>query len=120
MRILIVDDSRAMRMIVKRTLRQAGYGDHTIEEAVNGKQALDVIEDSPPGLVLSDWAMPEMTGIELLQAVKDKKLGVKIGVVTSQGTPEMRQQAMDLGAAFLLVKPFTSDDLGKALAPVLG
>ena len=120
MRILVVDDSRAMRMIVKRTLRQAGYGDHDVEEACNGKEALESIEENPPGLVLSDWAMPEMTGIELLEALKEKKISVKIGVVTSQGTPEMRQQAMDLGALFLLAKPFTADDFGKAFQPVLG
>lgn len=120
MRILIVDDSRAMRMIVKRTLRQAGFGSHKVEEAANGKEALEAIESNPPGLVLTDWAMPEMNGLELLQAVKEKNLPVKMGVVTSQGTTDMRNMASDAGAIFLLTKPFTAQDFEKALQPVLG
>lgn len=120
MRILVVDDSRAMRMIVKRTLRKAGYGDHTIEEAADGKQAFDAISASPPDLVLTDWAMPEMTGIELLEALNEAGIQVKIGVVTSQGTPEMRDQALAAGARFLLTKPFTADSLKEAIEPVIG
>lgn len=120
MKILIVDDSRAMRMIVRRALRQAGFDGHEVEEASNGKEALDMIQKGAPGLVLTDWAMPEMNGIELLQAVRERNLRVKIGVVTSQGSPEMREQAEAAGAIFLLTKPFTAEDLGAALRPVLG
>ena len=119
MRILIVDDSRAMRMIVKKTLRQAGFKDVTVEEASNGKEALDMIEKSTPDLVLTDWAMPEMTGIELLEAIKEKGIRVKIGVVTSQGTPEMQEAAKEAGALFLLTKPFTAETFEKVLAPVI-
>ena len=120
MKILIVDDSRAMRMIVKRALRQAGFGGHKVEEASNGKEALDAIQSALPDLVLTDWAMPEMTGIELLEAIQAQQIKVKIGVVTSQGTPEMRQQAATAGALFLITKPFTADTLRDALEPVLG
>jgi two-component system, chemotaxis family, chemotaxis protein CheY len=119
MKILIVDDSSAMRMIVKRTMRQAGFGDHTITEATNGREALEAIKGNKPDLVLTDWAMPEMTGIELLKAVKEQQLGVKIGVVTSQGSAEIRKQAMDEGALFVLLKPFTPDTFKDALDPVL-
>ena len=120
MRILIVDDSRAMRMIVRRTLRQAGYGDHTVEEATNGREAQEAIQASPPDLVLSDWNMPEMTGIELLEALRAAGDQTKLGFVTSQGTPEMRQWANEAGALFLITKPFTADHFKDALRPVLG
>lgn len=120
MKILVVDDSRAMRMIVIRTLRRAGFGSHTVTEASDGKEALAAIQDQEPDLVLTDWAMPEMTGIELLHAVKDQGIRVKIGVVTSQGTPDMQQQAKNAGAIFLLTKPFTVDSFKELLDPVLG
>jgi two-component system, chemotaxis family, chemotaxis protein CheY len=119
MKILIVDDSKAMRMIVKRTLRQAGYEDHMIEEAGNGVEALKSIQASAPDLVLADWNMPEMSGIELLQAIKQNGLTLKFGFVTSEGTPEMRQRAESEGALFLITKPFTTEAFQKVLAPVL-
>jgi two-component system chemotaxis response regulator CheY len=119
MKVLIVDDSRAMRMIVKRTLRQAGFTGLTIQEASNGKEALDTIISDSPDLVLTDWNMPEMTGIELLHALKEQSIKVKVGVVTSQGTAEMQSQAKDAGALFLLAKPFTADSFRAALEPVI-
>jgi len=119
MRILVVDDSKAMRMIVKRTLRQAGYEEHLIEEAGNGVEAMQSIQSAPPDLVLADWNMPEMNGIELLQALKQNGLTIKFGFVTSEGTPEMRQRAEAEGALFLITKPFTAETFQKALAPVL-
>ena len=78
MKVLIVDDSRAMRMIVKRTLRQAGFSGLHVEEAGNGKEALESIEAGAPDLVLTDWNMPEMTGIELLHALQAKQISVKV------------------------------------------
>ena len=55
MNILVVDDSKAMRMIMIRTLRHAGYGDHDVVQAGNGAEALSMIEASPPDLILCDW-----------------------------------------------------------------
>ena len=66
MKILVADDSRVMRQIVIRALRQAGEGGHDIAEAENGRHALEVIAAHRPDLVLSDWNMPEMTGIDFL------------------------------------------------------
>ena len=73
MKILIVDDSKAMRMIVTRTLRQAGYGDHTFVEAVDGADGLAKVASEAPDLVLSDWNMPEVTGIEFLRALRGER-----------------------------------------------
>jgi two-component system, chemotaxis family, chemotaxis protein CheY len=119
MRILIVDDSKAMRLIVKRTLRQAGYGDHTVDEAEDGKEALEAILKAPPDLVLTDWNMPNMTGIELMEALKTQCPTVKAGFVTTEGTPEMRKRATDAGALFLITKPFTPENFKEALDRVL-
>lgn len=115
MRIFIVDDSMAMRMLVKRALREAGYGDHTIEEAANGKDALEAIRESPPDLVLSDWHMPGMNGMELLEELRKANIGVRFGFVTTEGTPEMRQKVKDAGADFLIAKPFTADAIKEAI-----
>ncbi len=119
MKILIVDDSKAMRMIVKRTLRQAGYGDHSIEEAANGAAAFDAVKNWNPDLVLSDWNMPEMNGLELLQALRKDGAAVKFGFITSKGTTEMRKTAAEEGALFLISKPFTADTIQDALIGVL-
>lgn len=120
MKILIVDDSKAMRMIVRRTLRQAGFGDHAVTEANNGKEALDAVRQSAPDLILSDWNMPEMSGIELLDSLRAEGVAVKFGFVTTERTPEMRARASEAGAAFLIVKPFTPDDFKEALTPLVG
>lgn len=119
MKVLIVDDSKAMRMIVKRTLRQAGFDQCETEEATNGKEALTLIENSIPDLVLSDWNMPEMNGIQLLEQLKSSGKDVKLGFVTSEGTPEMRQKAEEAGALFLIAKPFTAETFQNALQGVL-
>ena len=119
MRILIVDDSRAMRMIVSRVLRQAGHGESNLEEAENGQVALDIIRAGAPDLVLSDWNMPVMTGIELLNHIKAEGIVVKFGFVTSEHTQEMREQAIAGGALFLLTKPFTPDAFQEVLSTIL-
>lgn len=119
MRILIVDDSKAMRLIVRRHLRQAGLDGHEIEEAVSGKDALDKIRVSAPQVVLSDWNMPEMTGIELLEALGKEGIKLLFGFVTSEGTPEMRSRAAAAGAKFLIAKPFSPEDFETALRPLV-
>jgi two-component system chemotaxis response regulator CheY len=118
-RILIVDDSKAMRMIVRRTLKQAGYGSYDVEEAANGAEAFEKIRVEPPRLVLSDWNMPDMSGYELLQKLKDAEIKLPFGMITTEGTPEMRQKAMDAGALFLIQKPFTADELARAVGTIL-
>ncbi|MBI4878654.1 MAG: response regulator [Planctomycetes bacterium] len=119
MKILIVDDSRAMRMIVMRTLRQAGFADHKLAEAANGAEALKSIESEPPDLVLCDWNMPEMSGIELLGRLRAEGRGVKFGFVTSEGNPEMKTTARDAGALFFVTKPFSVEAFQDALASVI-
>jgi two-component system, chemotaxis family, chemotaxis protein CheY len=120
MRLLVVDDSRVMRQIVVRTLRQAGYDGHEVVEAVDGVDALAKMGERAPDLVLSDWNMPNMTGIELLRALRGNGIDVPFGFVTSEGSDDMREVAQAAGAQFVIVKPFTPEGFRDALSPVLG
>lgn len=119
MRVLIVDDSKAMRMIVIRTLRQAGFGEHTFEEACNGKEALKMLLADTPDLVLCDWNMPEMSGIELLRELRNEGCEVQLGFVTSESSPEIKKEAEDAGASFLICKPFTAATMEGTLNSIL-
>ncbi|MGY1748609.1 MULTISPECIES: response regulator [unclassified Modestobacter] len=119
MKILVTDDSRVMRQIVIRTLRQAGYDDHDIIEAEDGQQCLAKIGSDKPDLVLSDWNMPNMTGIECLEALRASGSQVPFGFVTSEGSPEMREKAANAGALFLIAKPFNEDTFKDALDGVI-
>jgi two-component system chemotaxis response regulator CheY len=118
-KILVVDDSKAMRMIVQRTLRQAGFTSHAVSEACSGVEALALLRKEPFDVVLSDWNMPEMSGIELLEAVKREKISVQFGFITSESTPAMREQATTGGASFLIAKPFTVESFEQTLRGVL-
>ena len=119
MNVVVADDSRVMRQIVVRTLRQAGY-EWDITEAENGKEAFDLAMANDPDLVLSDWNMPEMTGIEMLQALNAAGSEIPVGFVTSEGSQQMRDMAEAEGALFLIAKPFTPEGFQEALAPLLG
>jgi two-component system chemotaxis response regulator CheY len=119
MRVLIVDDSRAMRMIVIRELRKAGFDEHSFEEAGNGKEALEQIRKAEPDLVLADWNMPEMSGLELLQALRAEGRALPFCFITTEATPELKKVALDAGAALVIAKPFTADSLRMGLAPYL-
>ena len=114
-----MDDSKAMRMIVRRTLRLAGYH-HEVKEAASGAEALKVIQSDPVDMVLSDWNMPEMTGLELLHNLQGLGKAVKFGFVTSESSDDMRAAAKDAGALFLITKPFTADGFRAVLQPIIG
>jgi two-component system, chemotaxis family, chemotaxis protein CheY len=117
MKIMIVDDSTAMRMIVKKTLRLAGFEGHDITEAVDGAAALTAIKTAKPDLVLSDWNMPNMTGLQLLEALNGDGIKVTFGFITTEATPDMRAKAMGAGAKFLISKPFTPESFKEHLSP---
>jgi two-component system chemotaxis response regulator CheY len=116
MKIMIVDDSSAMRMIVKKTLRQAGFDGHEISEAEDGVKALAAIKACAPDLVLSDWNMPNMTGLQLLEALRASGVKLSFGFVTTEATPDMRLRAFGAGAKFLISKPFSPESFKEALA----
>ena len=119
MSILVADDSRVMRAIVMRTLRQAGYGKYTVKEASDGEQAHREVLAAPFHLVLADWNMPGMSGLELLCALRAAGSTVPFGLVTAAGSSDIREQAQASGA-FVIAKPFTADAFRQVLDPVLG
>jgi two-component system chemotaxis response regulator CheY len=119
MKILVVDDSKAMRMIVVRTLRQAGFAGLEIVEAENGKEGFELVQSIKPDLVLSDWNMPEMTGIEFLRALRGSGDATPFCFVTSEGSEEMRTTAGEAGALGLIAKPFTEDAFRDTLSSVV-
>ena len=119
MKILVVDDSRAMRMIVVRTLRQAGFNGHEVLEAENGREALELVAAHRPDLILSDWNMPEMTGIDFLATLRSRGDATPFCFVTSEGSDEMREQAAAAGALGLIAKPFTVEAILDVLSPVV-
>src|SRR5579863_1309775 len=118
MAILVVDDSRAMRMIVTRELRKAGY--ENVVEAENGAVALETISGGGVDLVLSDWNMPDMNGIDLLTNLRAGGNTVPFGFVTSETAGDVRARAFEVGASFIITKPFTSDDLDREICLALG
>ncbi len=105
-------------MIVGRTLRQAGYDNVEVIEAANGLDALDAVSAHLPDLVLSDWNMPELNGIEFLRCLRERGDQTPFGFVTSEGSYDMRMVAMAAGAAFLISKPFSDEAFRDAIGSV--
>ena len=118
MKVLIVDDSRVMRMMVRRTLRQAGLDKFDVQEAENGALGLAAVKANHPDLILSDWNMPEMSGIDFLRHVREAGITTAFGLVTSEGSAEARAEAMREGANFLIQKPFDVADFKAILQSI--
>jgi len=116
MLLILADDSAVMRRIVLRTLRQVGLANLQVLEASDGNILVDLVRANDADLVLSDWNMPNMTGLEALKAIRAGGSQVPFGFITSEGTDAMREQAEKAGASFLLVKPFTADGMEKVLS----
>lgn len=115
MRILVVDDFATMRKIVRNVLKQINQTDVT--EAENGKAALAVLRAEQIGLIISDWIMPEMTGIDFLRACKDDPDLKRIPfiMVTAEAQKESVIEAIKGGVDNYIVKPFTPDKLQAAI-----
>ncbi|MBL8290431.1 MAG: sigma-54-dependent Fis family transcriptional regulator, partial [Bryobacterales bacterium] len=115
-RILVVDDEENLRRVTQLKLLQAGYEAMTASE---GSQALDVLSKYPQDLVLTDLKMPGMSGIELLQRIKEEYPEVIVVVVTAYGTIESAVEAMRMGAYDYLIKPVNSDALKRVVSRAL-
>lgn len=109
---LVVDDSRVIRTILARTLKELGFD---VREAADGKEALEVIEAemTSVSLVLVDWNMPEIDGLELLKRLRGKPELASLVVVMVTSETELGQMAaaLEAGANEYIMKPFTKDIL---------
>ena len=119
LRILLVDDSPTSRKMVRNALERANPRCHDFYEASNGLEGLGHVDAWRPGLVISDWKMPEMSGLELLRGVRVRAGAPPFYFLTSEATEENRALAMAEGARGLIAKPFRHDALLRALEPVL-
>ena len=118
-RILAVDDSAAMRQMVGITLSGAG---HQVEQATDGREALQIAGRSKFDLVITDVNMPNMDGITLVRELRGlaSYRYVPLLVLTTEATPERKQQGKAAGATGWLVKPFNPERLLATIAKVLG
>lgn len=119
--ILLVDDSAAIRKILQRVLRQTGLSIGAIHEAGDGKEALELLNAHPVRMILTDINMPKMDGLQLLAAVKGNTQSAAIPVImiTTEGGETKVAEAVRLGAAGYVRKPFTADQIKEKLAGML-
>ncbi|MBN2299325.1 MAG: chemotaxis response regulator CheY [Deltaproteobacteria bacterium] len=115
MKILVVDDFSTMRRIVKNILRQLNF--NNIIEADDGSTALDVLQKEKIDMVVSDWNMPKMTGLELLKAIRsdDALKDIPFLMVTAEAQQENIIEAVKSGVSNYIVKPFTAETLGQKI-----
>ncbi|ASC68147.1 response regulator [Achromobacter denitrificans] len=116
--ILVADDSATMRMIVQATLTGAGW---KVLTAGNGQEALEMARRHPVDLVVSDWNMPVMGGLELIQGLReeDQYLDVPVLVLTTEDDVDSKMAARDLGVCGWLSKPVDPDVLVELASELL-
>ncbi len=107
-KIIIVEDNETMRLAMGETLRREGY---EIFEFAKAKEALDYFKQNPVPLIISDLRMDEMDGIELLREIKKENGATEFIIVSAYGTVDSAVEAMHLGAADFMTKPFSNEEL---------
>lgn len=119
-KILVVDDFATMRRIVKNILTQLGY--KLIIEADDGTSALEILKNEKVDLIISDWNMPKMTGLDLLKAVRAdvKTAATPFIMVTAEAQQDNIILAVKAKVSQYIVKPFTAETLGEKINKVFG
>lgn len=119
MRVLIVDDSATMRRIIRNNLKFAGHDDAV--EAGNGAEGLACLAGGSVGMVITDWNMPEMNGIEFVKAIRsnDQLKHLPILMITTVAERENIMTALAAGVTNYIVKPFDAETLKKKLDEIL-
>ncbi len=120
--VLIVDDSMPMRSVIKKTFKAAGYGNAKFIEAEDGKQALGLLKENWIDIVITDFNMPVMNGLELISKMKKDELfeQIPVVVISTEGSQEKVDQFKKNGAAGYIKKPFTPEQLRDILVELLG
>ncbi len=112
--VLIVDDSRTSRRILKDILERAGY--NVVYEAINGKEGVEQYRKLQPDIVTMDITMPEMDGIEALKNIKSEFPDAKVVMITAAGQKDKMMEAVKIGATEFVAKPFVEETVLEALA----
>jgi len=115
-KILIVDDESMVLSMLREVVSHEGY---FVSTAKSGEQALDLLRQNVYDLVVSDITMPGISGLELLECVRENWPEIKVIIITGQGSIETKATAFNLGAEDFLDKPFHFDDLLKRIKDVL-
>lgn len=117
-KVLVADDFATMRKIVRNILKQIGFED--IVEAEDGHTALQILKTENIGLVVTDWNMPNMTGLELLQHIRKNPATAKLPVlmVTAEGLKDNVLEAVKAGVNNYVVKPFTAEVLQEKIEAI--
>ena len=120
--ILIVDDSFPMRAVIKKIIKASGFNIGEFFEAGNGKEALQVLDEHWLDLVLTDYNMPDMNGLELLKAMKqsDTLADIPVVMVTTEGSDQRVEEFLCQGATAYIKKPFTPEQIKLHLNRILG
>ncbi len=120
--VLVVDDSMPMRTVIKKTFTAAGYGGAKIIEADNGQDALSQLKKNWVDIVITDFNMPVMNGLELIKQMKNDPLfdQIPVVVITTEGSQEKVDQFLAQGAAGYIKKPFSPEQLRDILVQLLG
>ncbi len=120
MPVLIVDDYKTMLRIIRNLLKQIGF--HNVDEASDGAEALRKLREKDYGLIISDWNMEPMTGLQLLKEVRadEKTKSVPFIMITAESKTENVIAAKQAGVSNYIVKPFNAATLKSKLTSVLG
>jgi two-component system chemotaxis response regulator CheY len=121
-KMLVVDDSLPMRAIIIRTIKASGFKDAEFLQAGNGSEALEVLGSEWLDLVVTDYNMPDMNGMELIQEMKKDDIlkAIPVLVVTTEGSRQKVDEFIQEGAAGYVKKPFTPEDIRFELTKILG
>ncbi len=120
MKILVVDDFSTMRRIVRNLLVELGFSNPLIQEADDGENAIAMLRAQPFDLVVTDWNMPNMTGIDLLKAIRAEASlkGLPVLMVTAENNRDQIIAAAQAGVNGYIVKPFTAVTLKEKLTKI--
>ena len=120
--ILLTDDSSPMRKVLKKTFKAAGYSESQFLEAADGKEGLEQLKNHKVDIVITDYTMPEMNGLEMIRSMKaDPVLSqIPVVVVTTEGSSEIIDRFMEQGANGYIKKPFTPEQVRDLLVKILG
>lgn len=116
-KILIIEDSHYMRKMLANLLTDAGF--NVIGEAANGETGMDLVNTLRPNLVTLDIILPDMTGFEVLKAIKESNPDIPVVMVTGLGQEDVRAQAMNMRATAIITKPFDEVNIVAKLTNIL-